>query len=357
MIRHKLPKYAHRYPDRYGRERIYLRMPGRPQVALPVPLFSEAFWIAYHKAMAGAVEPAPQTGAARTKPGTMNALIAAYYQSSAFTARAPSTQRTYRSQIEEFRKDHGDDPVASLKAKHIDAILGKVAKGSTAQAHKLRKRLLKLMKLAVTWGYREDNPVLVADRIDHKEKGYRTWTEDDIQRYRQHWKKGTPQRIALEVLLNTGLRRSDAVRLGKQHRQGIFHVIAVRKNRETVNAIIPVNNTLETHLASVPAGCLTYIVTERRIGRSEKAFTNWIIDAARAAGLPPRSSPHGLRKAMCRRLADSGCTSAQIAAITGQSIVVIERYIKEYNREKAAQTAMTSLENAFDENEAQTKIG
>ena len=34
-----------------GRHRIYLRRPGCPQVALPVPMYTPEFWSAYHAAM------------------------------------------------------------------------------------------------------------------------------------------------------------------------------------------------------------------------------------------------------------------------------------------------------------------
>lgn len=179
----------------------------------------------------------------------------------------------------------------------------------------------------------------------------------DIGKFRKQWPAGTPQRIALEILLHTGLRRSDAVKLGRQHRDGNRHVVSLKKSGETVTVYIPVHPTLEKHLATLSGTCLTYIQTVRGVARSEKAFTNWIGEAADAAGLPPNSSPHGLRKACCRRLAEAGCTSAQISAITGQSIAVIERYIRDFNREKAAEVAMASIKDDFDENEEQTKTG
>lgn len=323
---------------------------------LPGPLYSPAFWTAYHAALEDNA-PAPQIGAERTKAGSVGELVARYYESGAFTSLAQSTQIAYRNMIEPFRQAHGDKSVAGLKAKHIDAILGEVAKRSKSQAHNLRKRLRKLGELSVAWGYRDDNPVLSAQKIKHKEKGFRPWTEADIGKFRKQWPAGTPQRIALEILLHTGLRRSDAVKLGRQHRDGNRHVVSLKKSGETVTVYIPVHPTLEKHLATLSSTCLTYIQTVRGVARSEKAFTNWIGEAADAAGLPPNSSPHGLRKACCRRLAEAGCTSAQISAITGQSIAVIERYIRDFNREKAAEVAMASIKDDFDENEEQTKTG
>ena len=43
------------------------------------------------------------------------------------------------------------------------------------------------------------------------------WTEDDVAAYEKRWPVGTRQRVWLDVLLYTGLRRGDAVRLGRQH--------------------------------------------------------------------------------------------------------------------------------------------
>ena len=356
MPGYKRPRHLHVFTDVRGKTRAYYRKPGQRKIPLPLPLYSEAFWIEYRRAEEGAAGPSTQIGAERTKPGSINALIAAYYASAAFTSRALSTQVAYRNMIEPFRKEHGDKSVAGLKAKHIDAILGEVAKRSKSQAHNLRKRLRKLGELSVAWGYRDDNPVLSAQKIKHKEKGFRPWTETDISKFRKRWATGTPQRVALEVLLHTGLRRSDAVKLGRQHRDGNRHVVSLKKSGETVTVYIPIHPTLEKHLATLSGTCLTYIQTVRGVARSAKAFTGWLKEAAAAAGLPPNSSPHGLRKACCRRLAEAGCTSAEISAVTGQSIAVIERYIESYNREKAAVKAMASIKDDYDENETQTKV-
>lgn len=343
MIRQKRPRYLHVWRDRHGKLRAAYRKKGQRKIPLPLPLYSEAFWIAYHKAEEGAPESAVPIGAERTKPGSINALIAAYYASAAFTSLALSTQDTYRNQLEAFRKEHGDKSVATIKTEHVDAILGAVAKRSTAQAHKLRKRLLMLFALAVKWEYRADNPMLLASKIKHNEIGYRPWTEGDIEQYRKHWQPGTPQRLGLELFLHTGLRRSDACKLGRQHRQGNCHVVKIKKTRGTVTARIPVHKTLEEHL-TLSVGNLTYVVSKRGTGYTEESFSNMIAEAAEDAGLPPDSSPHGLRKACCIRLADAGCTTVEIMSITRQSLSVVERYIREYNMERAAEAAMKKME-------------
>ncbi|WP_164937084.1 tyrosine-type recombinase/integrase [Bradyrhizobium vignae] len=83
--------------------------------------------------------------------------------------------------------------------------------------------------------------------------------------------------------------------------------------------------------------------------RSEKAFSAWISEAAFAAGLPPKSSPDGVRKAAYRRLAQAGCSALEIMSITGHTdIREIERYCREAARKKLAVAAMTKLEVGFD---------
>ncbi|WP_062017988.1 tyrosine-type recombinase/integrase [Gluconobacter japonicus] len=60
---------------------------------------------------------------------------------------------------------------------------------------------------------------------------------------------------------------------------------------------------------------------------SANNFYNQFIDWCREAGLPAGCSPHGLRKAAARRLAEAGCTTHQIAAITGhRSLAEVARY-------------------------------
>ena len=82
--------------------------------------------------------------------------------------------------------------------------------------------------------------------------------------------------------------------------------------------------------------------------RTDKAFTNWFREAAHAAGLPSNSSPHGMRKAACRRLAEAGCTPHQIQAITGhQNLKEIETYTKAAEQKLLAKAAMASVTKAF----------
>src|SRR3546814_15688371 len=47
--------------------------------------------------------------------------------------------------------------------------------------------------------------------------GFIPWTEEHVTAYEAKWPLGTRQRVWLDVIAYTGLRRGDAVRLGKQN--------------------------------------------------------------------------------------------------------------------------------------------
>lgn len=189
--------------------------------------------------------------------------------------------------------------------------------------------------------------MLNAERVHHTTKGYAPWSEADITKFRAHWKAGSAQRIAMEILLYTGLRRSDAVRLGRQHIQGERLVTKIKKSRDVVEVSIPIHAEFRAVLNTIEHEHLNFITTSYGAARSEKAFTNWIIQAAKDAGLPAHRSPHGLRKAACRSLAEAGCSASEIMAITGhRNLAEVETYVRDASKPKLADNAMTKTYGA-----------
>jgi hypothetical protein len=73
-----------------------------------------------------------------------------------------------------------------------------------------------------------------------KTDGFAAFTEDDVAVYRQRWALGTRERVWLEVGLNTGMRRGDAVIVGKQHvRDGVITLKTEKTNTEVTIPIQP----------------------------------------------------------------------------------------------------------------------
>ncbi|WP_413987790.1 tyrosine-type recombinase/integrase [Labrys okinawensis] len=65
--------------------------------------------------------------------------------------------------------------------------------------------------------------------------------------------------------------------------------------------------------------------------------------------MPDRCITHHIRKAAARRLAEVGCSSKEIAAITGhKSLVEVERYVRAAEQRKLSQAAIRRLTDAAD---------
>jgi site-specific recombinase XerD len=346
-----LPKHCGYFTDVRGKQRLRFRKRGCRTV-YPSALPGTHEFLAEYQTFLGNALGVPKS---RNVEGTVSAVVSRFYCSAEFKVLATGTQAAYRGIFERFRRNHGSKKIASIQTIHVNSLIDEMADKPAAAKH-FRLRLKALMDFAIGAGYRTDNPVLMAKRVKHKDKGIRPWTEQDIIDFRLRWSIQTPQRIAFEILLHTGLRRSDAVKLGRQHVReypdGDRFVIKTKKSQETVELVIPQHPTLRSFIAQIPASQLTYIMTAHGAPRSEKAFTNWIREAAAAAGLPVNSSPHGLRKAACRRLADAGCDAFQIQAITGhKNLAEVQVYVQDRDQRLRASVAMNNYAKSFPQSE------
>jgi integrase len=205
-------------------------------------------------------------------------------------------------------------------------------------ANALRKVLRALMKHAVEIGLRADDPTRDVRAIRVKSDGFHSWNDDEIARFEKRHPMGTPARLALALLLYTGQRRSDIVRIGPQHiRNG---VLSVRQQKTGIDLGIPVHPTLATVIAETPTHHLTFLTNQFDRPFTAGYFGQWFREQWDMAGLP-HCSAHGLRKAAARRLAEAGCTAHEIAAITGHaSLKEIEHYTKAVDQQKLAASAM-----------------
>ena len=169
-------------------------------------------------------------------------------------------------------------------------------------------------------------------------EGHHTWSLEEIEQFERHFPVGTKARLALALLLYTGQRRGDIVRLGQQMRHNGMLVLTQEKNRDRkpVKAYVPIIAELQRILDASPTGDLVYLVSQRYTPFTKESFGNWSGDRCREAGLQDCSA-HGLRKACVVRMIELDCTPFEIMAVTGhRTMKEIERYGREYLRERAA---------------------
>jgi len=177
--------------------------------------------------------------------------------------------------------------------------------------------------------------------------GHPTWTEDDCRAFETRWPRGTRERVAFDVLLYTGLRRGDAVRLGRPHVKNGVAAIRTHKTGQVVS--IPILPPLQATLDAGPIGDLTFIAGERGRPMTKESFGTWFRVACKQAGVS--KSAHGLRKAAATRAANNGATEAQLEAFFGwRGGGMASLYTREANRVKLARDTAAMLLPERDEN-------
>jgi integrase len=153
---------------------------------------------------------------------------------------------------------------------------------------------------------------------------------------------GTRQRVWLDVIAYTGLRRGDAVRLGRQHVRNGVATIKTEKSGFTVEVSLPILPVLQATLDAGPCGDLTFIVGANCRPLTKESFGNEFKAACKAAGVP--GSAHGVRKIAATRAAEAGATEAELMAIFGWTDPkMAAHYTRTANRKRLAAQAMEKL--------------
>jgi integrase len=143
------------------------------------------------------------------------------------------------------------------------------------------------------------------------------------------------------VLLYTGLRRGNAVQLGRQHcRDG---VATIRTEKTGVTVTIPILPALGEILRAGPCGDLAFICGENGGPLTKESFGNAFRDACNAAGI--KKSAHGVRKIGATRAPNDGATVAELEAIFGwQGGGMASLYTRAADRARLAKAAISKLD-------------
>jgi len=312
--------------DRHGNARLYVRRFGRKVRIRAVP-GSPAFLNAYRAALAElGGPPVDRPEIAPCPPHSLGWLASKYFASLEFKGIDPQSQATRRGVIEAcLREPHtdtdtepmGNCPIAFVTPAKVKRLRDLKA-GRPGAANNRRKYLSAMFGWAL-----EQTPPLIASnpardvkRVSYATSGFRTWSVEEVEQYRARHPIGTKARLALELLMFSGVRRGDLVTLGRQHVKGstlrfVPRKMRYRRERMSEKPILP---QLADVIARSPCGALTFVETEYGKPFTAKGFGGWFRDRCNEAGLP-RCSAHGLRKAAASIAAENGATVHQLMAI------------------------------------------
>lgn len=331
--------YLSRETTRHKKTVWYFRR-GKQRVRLPNEYGSVAFWEAYNTLLAGK----PIKPQEALTSGSMAWLVARYKESGHFASLKPSTRRMRDNILKAILKDNGDVQFVRITKKHIQAGMDRRAETPHAA-----NNFLKVLNGLFTWALANDhvtvNPCSGVEKRKDKIEGHHTWSLTEVQQYRDFYPVGTRQRLAMDLLLFTGLRRSDIVRIGRQHLKD--GVLSIRTEKTGTWVHITVFRELSESIEKTPTGDLAFLTSS--LGepfKSAASFGNWFRKACNAARMNPECSAHGLRKAGATIAANNGASPHELMAMYGwKRLTEAETYTREADKVRLAKGAAERIAN------------
>ncbi len=340
MVKVSYP-HVQAFHDRHGKERLYYRRTGEKRVPLRGPLGSEQFEADYRAALTASS--AGQLTQPASSPGrTYRWLCNQYFRSADFQRLDPGTQRTRQLIVEHTWEEPiapgsaaliGDCPLDRFTAKVIRVLRDRKTRLPHAANGRL-KVLRRIFKWAMECEIVDANPARDVQYLKTSDGGYHTWSEPEIAQFETRWPVGTKPRLAFALLRYLGVRRSDVVRIGRQHMRDRWLRFTTKKCPTALE--LPMPPALQQIIDASETGDLTFLLTNYGKSFTEAGFGGWFRERCDAAGLP-NCSAHGLRKAAATSLAEAGASAHQLMAWFGwKSLKEAERYTRTANQKKLA---------------------
>jgi len=332
------PPYLQKQITRHGKVVFYVRRGIGQRIRIHAPYGSPEFVAEYQAAITELAVQGPSKG--NVGAGSLEWLIRRYRESSAWASLAVATRDQRENIYRNVERQAGDVPFKAItRAKIIEGRENR--KATPNQANNFIKSMRGLFSWAVDMEHVAVDPTRDVKLLNVKTDGFHVWTDDEVTRFEARWPVGTRERLAFDLLLFTGLRRGDAVRLGCQHvRDGVFR-IKTEKNGVIVEA--PILGPLARSIEAAPTGDLAFIVGKRGKPMTKESFGNWFREVCETAKVP--GAAHGLRKAGATRAAENGATTAQLRAMFGwTNDAMPAHYTRTADRGRMATSGMSKIE-------------
>jgi integrase len=276
------PPHLHREVTRHGRVVWFVRIGKGPRTRIRAPFGTPEFDSEYQSALSGA----PRQSKKGPTVGSLTWLIERYRETAAWQSYSLATRRQRENIFKHVIATAGTEAASRITRAVIVASRDRRAAKPAAARH-----FLDAMRGLFAWAVeaqhvKHDPTAGVMDPARKKGTGFRVWSEDEVQKYERRWPIGTRERVWLDVLLYTGLRRGDAVRLGRQHVRGGVATLKVQKSGYTIEVALPILPVLKKTLDAGPCGDLAFIAGARGAPLTKESFgTSFATRAKRLACL------------------------------------------------------------------------
>src|SRR4051794_23183963 len=213
------PRFLHvkRITDRHGRLRLYFRPSRRVVgVALPAPEGSPDFVRAYALALAGIKDMPRGDGEDRLNAKTWDAALAGWQSTADYQRNRASTKKSHAHAVRFISAHFGSLHVAGMTADELESLIDEKAIDYPGAARVMLSVFRGAIRYAIRKKWRTDDPSASIGK-PKLTGSYVPWSDAEIERYRRRHELGSIAWLAFEILLGTGLRRSDAVLVGYEH--------------------------------------------------------------------------------------------------------------------------------------------
>ena len=269
---------------------------------------------------------------------TVTDLIDLYARSPHFNKLSEGSQRIYRIYLKQFREMLPTAPAGLLERKDIALLIDKRADKPGA-ANSLLRTVNALYKWARQRGHVANDPGKDVGELDMGE--HDPWPKHVLDAGLIH--ENERIRLVTHLLYYTSLRIGDVLALRwSDVRGGVIFVTPKKTKRTRGEMMIPVHRDLAAELGrhkprglTIVAGADGKPLHQHTIREELKHF---------AASLGVKIVPHGLRKNAVNALLEAGCSVAETAAISGQSLGMVEHYAKQRAQGELASAAILRWE-------------
>ena len=278
--------------------------------------------------------------ARRIALGSLADVNAQYRKSPDFTRLGDRSRHEYLIYLGILSETWGSQPIASIERKHILALRDKYAE-TPGKANKIITVLRIVLAFAMDRDYRRDNPARDIKKLKMG-PGHSPWPDEAIDAFLST--APTMMGLALKIALYTGQREGDVLTMTWHDYDG--ERIQVVQGKTGTKLSIPVHSTLKQALDAQER--VSPIILTTKTGRpfTGSTFRSHFGKAIRAAGLYGLVF-HGLRYTSAMSLAEAGCSTKEIASITGhKSLAMVEKYTSGADQKRMAGAAIHRLENA-----------
>lgn len=275
------------------------------------------------------------------KEGTISDLVLLYKKSPRFLKLADRTRADYNKRLDYLSETFGDIAVRDWTAEEV-LDLQDALSDAPRQADYMVQVLSILFSFARKRPSRfklNHNPASGVERIFSAE-GYKPWPDNLIAAFRK--KAYRELRWIVEGALYTGQRQGDLIKMAWSSFDG--QGINVVQNKTGEKLWIPCHVDLLNVLAMIPKRATVIFADKRNKPWGIDHLRHEITRVVRECGFEGYSM-HGLRYNAARNLADAGCPSEDIMAVTGhRTHQMVRRYTRDADQKARALRAIERLE-------------